>query len=341
MFLEKDKEMEELHMIEHVLQTLPQVIIDGLALGAVYAIVALGYTMVYGILELINFAHGEIFMTGAFVGTALLLSFSAFGWLSSMPMLLALLLVLVATSVVTGLLGMGIERIAYRPLRNAPKLITLITAIGISFLLQDFVRFITELKKGNYILTGPSLFTEQVNISASSIWSGFHDASVKSSFFIVLVTAVVMMVTLDFFVNKTKWGMAMRAVAQDRETAALMSVNVNKVIALTFFIGSALGGATGVLFAIQYGTIDPYIGFILGLKAFTAAVLGGIGNIRGAMFGGIVLGLLEMFAAANLPIVSDGILGAEYKDVFAFSILIIVLIFKPEGLFGKVSVEKV
>ncbi|MCQ5365197.1 branched-chain amino acid ABC transporter permease [Anoxybacillus salavatliensis] len=328
-------------MIEHVLQTLPQVIIDGLALGAVYAIVALGYTMVYGILELINFAHGEIFMTGAFIGTALLLSFSAFGWLSSMPMLLALLLVLVATSIVTGLLGMGIERIAYRPLRNAPKLITLITAIGISFLLQDFVRFITELKKGNYILTGPSLFTEQVNISASSIWSGFHDASVKSSFFIVLVTAVVMMVTLDFFVNKTKWGMAMRAVAQDRETAALMSVNVNKVIALTFFIGSALGGATGVLFAIQYGTIDPYIGFILGLKAFTAAVLGGIGNIRGAMFGGIVLGLLEMFAAANLPIVSDGILGAEYKDVFAFSILIIVLIFKPEGLFGKVSVEKV
>ncbi|GAC90075.1 inner-membrane translocator [Anoxybacillus flavithermus NBRC 109594] len=333
--------MEEQHMVEHVLQTLPQVVIDGLALGAVYAIVALGYTMVYGILELINFAHGEIFMTGAFVGTAILLSFSAFGWLSSMPILLALLLVLVATSITTGLLGMGIERVAYRPLRNAPKLITLITAIGISFLLQDFVRFVTELKKGNYILTGPSLFTEQVSISASSIWSGFHDASVKSSFFIVLVTAVIMMVTLDFFVNKTKWGMAMRAVAQDRETAALMSVNVNKVIALTFFIGSALGGATGVLFAIQYGTIDPYIGFILGLKAFTAAVLGGIGNIRGAMFGGIVLGLLEMFAAANLPIVSNGILGAEYKDVFAFSILIIVLIFKPEGLFGKVSVEKV
>lgn len=328
-------------MIEHVLQTLPQVVIDGLALGAVYAIVALGYTMVYGILELINFAHGEIFMTGAFIGTALLLSFSAFGWLASMPMIVSLLLVLVVTSLATGLLGMGIERVAYRPLRSAPKLITLITAIGISFLLQDFVRFITELKKGNYILTGPSLFSGQVNISASSIWSGFHDASVKSSFFIVLVVAIIMMVTLDFFVNKTKWGMAMRAVAQDRETAALMSVNVNKVIALTFFIGSALGGATGVLFAIQYGTIDPYIGFILGLKAFTAAVLGGIGNIRGAMFGGIVLGLLEMFAAANLPVVSHGVLGAEYKDVFAFSILIIVLIFKPEGLFGKVSVEKV
>lgn len=328
-------------MINEVLHTLPQVLIDGLTLGAVYAIVALGYTMVYGILELINFAHGEIFMTGAFVGTAILLTFAGFGWLASMPALVALVLVLVVTSVVTGLLGMGIERVAYRPLRNAPKLITLITAIGVSFLLQDIVRFIAELKNGNYILTGPSLFSGQIGIKASSISSIFSDASVKSSFFIVLIVAVIMMVTLDFFVNKTKWGMAMRAVAQDRETAALMSVNVNKVIALTFFIGSALGGATGVLFAIQYGTIDPYIGFILGLKAFTAAVLGGIGNIRGAMFGGILIGIMEMFAAANLPVISHGVLGAEYKDVFAFAILIIVLIFKPEGLFGKVSVEKV
>jgi branched-chain amino acid transport system permease protein len=135
--------------------------------------------------------------------------------------------------------------------------------------------------------------------------------------------------------------MAMRAVAQDRETAALMTVNVNRVIGITFFVGSALGGATGVLFAIQYGTIDPYIGFILGLKAFTAAVLGGIGNIRGAMFGGILIGLLEMFAAANLTIITNGVFGAEYKDVFAFSILILVLIFKPEGLFGKAVTEKV
>ncbi|ANB59016.1 branched-chain amino acid transport system / permease component family protein [Anoxybacillus sp. B7M1] len=328
-------------MIEQVLHTLPQVLIDGLALGAVYAIVALGYTMVYGILELINFAHGEIFMTGAFVGTAILLTFSGLGWITSMPAIITLVLVLIVTSVLTGLLGMGIERVAYRPLRNAPKLITLITAIGISFLLQDLVRFITELKNGNYILTGPNLFNKQIGIEASSILSVFNDASVKSSFFIVLGVAIVMMITLDFFVNRTKWGMAMRAVAQDRETAALMTVNVNKVIALTFFIGSALGGATGVLFAVQYGTIDPYIGFILGLKAFTAAVLGGIGNIRGAMFGGILIGLLEMFAAANLPIVSHGVLGAEYKDVFAFAILIIVLIFKPEGLFGKVTVEKV
>ena len=149
------------------------------------------------------------------------------------------------------------------------------------------------------------------------------------------------MVGLDFFVNKTKWGMAMRAVAQDRDTASLMSINVNKVISVTFFVGSALGGATGVLFAVQYGTIDPYIGFILGLKAFTAAVLGGIGNIRGAMLGGMLIGLIEMFTAANLSVITGGVMGAEYKDVVAFGILIIVLIFKPEGLFGKAVAEKV
>ncbi len=328
-------------MLAEILHTLPQVLIDGLTLGAVYAIVALGYTMVYGILELINFAHGEIFMTGAFIGVALLLTISGLGWFAVMPALLALIMVLIVSSVLTGFLGMGIERVAYRPLRNAPKLITLITAIGISFLLQDLIRFITELKRGNYILTGPDLFTDRITIQASSLFSGFNDASFKQSFLIVIVIAVIMMVALDIFVNRTKWGTAMRAVAQDRETAALMGVNVNKVIGLTFFVGSALGGATGVLFAIQYGTIDPYIGFILGLKAFTAAVLGGIGNIRGAMFGGMLLGLLEMFAAANLTLLTNGVFGAEYKDVFAFAILILVLVFKPEGIFGKVVTEKV
>ncbi|MDF2947083.1 MAG: transporter permease [Bacillales bacterium] len=328
-------------MIEHIISTLPQVLIDGLALGAVYAIIALGYTMVYGILELINFAHGEIFMTGAFIGTALFITLSGLGFLAVMPALLALLLVLIVTSILTGFLGVGIERVAYRPLRKAPKLITLISAIGVSFLLQDLVRFITELKKGNYILTGPSLFTEQISIKASSILSSFADAQIKSSTIILVVTAIVMMIGLDYFVNRTKWGMAMRAVAQDRDTASLMSINVNKVISLTFFLGSALGGATGVLFAVQYGTIDPYIGFILGLKAFTAAVLGGIGNIRGAMVGGLVLGLIEMFAAANLSVITSNVFTAEYKDVFAFIILIIVLIYKPEGIFGKAVAEKV
>lgn len=328
-------------MLAEILQSLPQVLVDGLALGAIYAVIALGYTMVYGILELINFAHGEIFMTGAFIGVAMLILMTGMGWLAAMPAILALILVLIVTSILTGFMGVGIERMAYRPLRNSPKLITLISAIGVSFLLQDLVRFITEYKRGNYILTGPSMFNEQFSIKFSSISSSFSDAFFKTSTLILVVAVVIMMVGLDFFVNKTKWGMAMRAVAQDRETASLMSINVNKVISLTFFIGSALGGATGVLFAVQYGTIDPYIGFILGLKAFTAAVLGGIGNIRGAMAGGLMLGLLEMFAAANLQLLTGGIFGAEYKDVFAFAILIVVLIFKPEGLFGKAVTEKV
>ena len=327
-------------MVE-IIQTLPQVLIDGLTLGAVYAVIAIGYTMVYGILELINFAHGEVFMTGAFIGTALLFLFGGIGFLAGMPLLITLIIILVITSVLTGLLGMGIERVAYRPLRNAPKLITLITAIGVSFLLQDIVRFIAEVKHGNYIVTGPSIFTHQIKLNASELLPQFNNASFKSSFLVVFIIAVVLMIALDFFVNRTKWGMAMRAVAQDRETASLMSINVNKVISITFFVGSALGGATGVLFAIQYGTIDPYIGFILGIKAFTAAILGGIGNIRGAMVGGMILGLLEMFAAANLSSLTSGFFGAEYKDVFAFIILIIVLIFKPEGLFGKAIVEKV
>ncbi|MER2106848.1 MAG: branched-chain amino acid ABC transporter permease [Solibacillus sp.] len=328
-------------MILEILQSLPQVLIDGLALGAVYAVVALGYTMVYGILQLINFAHGEIFMSGAFIGTAVCTLLMGMSFFTAIPQILLLLVVLIVTACLTGLMGMGIERVAYRPLRNSPRLIPLITAIGISFILQDLVRFIAELTTGRYIVTGPSLFSDQVVLSFSSIWSNFNDVMFKQSFIIVIVMAIVMMIALDFFVNKTKWGIAMRAVASDRETASLMSINVNKIISLTFFIGSALGGATGVLFMIQYGTIDPFIGFILGMKAFIAAVLGGIGNIRGAMLGGLLLGVLEMFAASNLGLITGGVIGAEYKDVFAFAILILVLIFKPEGLLGKPVAEKV
>ncbi|PAD36244.1 branched-chain amino acid ABC transporter permease [Terribacillus saccharophilus] len=319
-------------MMTQVWDTLPQVLIDGLTLGAIYAIIALGYTMVYGILELINFAHGEIFMAGAFIGTAVLIGLTGLGWVAVMPAIFILLLVLVITGGLTGMLGMGIERLAYRPLRKASKLITLITAIGVSFLLQDIVRFITETQQNNYIVNTPSLFPGSLSISGLNI---------RYSFLVVIIVAILMMVALEFFVNRTKWGLAMRAVAQDQDTASLMSVNVNKVISVTFFVGSALGGATGVLFAIHYGTIDPYIGFILGLKAFTAAVLGGIGNIRGAMAGGMLLGLLEMFAAANLSAITAGLLSSEYKDVFAFAILILVLIFRPEGLFGRAAIEKV
>ncbi len=328
-------------MLSSIIQTLPQVLLDGLTLGAVYALVALGYTMVYGILELINFAHGEIFMTGAFVGTSVLFVFNSLGWLHSMPGWAAYMLILAIAMLFTGVMGVGIERVAYRRLRKAPKLISLISAIGVSFVLQDLVRFIAELKTGNYIITGISLYDQNLKLKTSLISASFGDAFLKVNTIIMFIVAVLLMVGLDFFVKRTRWGVAIRAVAQDRETASLMSINVNKVIMLTFFIGSALGGATGVLFAQQYGTIDPYIGYILGLKAFTAAVLGGIGNIRGAMFGGLVIGLLEMFSAANLGTITHGMFGAEYKDVFAFMILIVVLVFKPEGLFGKAVKEKV
>jgi len=315
-----------------LLSILPQVIVDGLTLGFMYAVVALGYTMVYGILEFINFAHGEIFMVGAFVGTEVLLIMDAMGSLEGMNPFLALILILVVTMVATGALGVGIERVAYRPLRGAPRLVPLISAIGVSFLLQDLVRFTEAIARNEFYLNSPILFRGSIDLGI---------ASIPQKALIVIVIAIVMMIALTLFVNKTKWGIAMRAVAQDQSTASLMTINVDKVIMLTFLIGSSLGGATGVLFAQNYGTIDPYIGFILGLKAFTAAVLGGIGNIRGAMVGGVLLGLLESLSGAYLGPLTGGAFGAEYKDVFAFSILILVLLFKPEGLFGEAVKEKV
>ncbi|GJM76295.1 hypothetical protein HMSSN036_85110 [Paenibacillus macerans] len=229
--------------MDTILQTLPQVLVDGLTLGAVYAVVAIGYTMVYGILEFINFAHGEIFMTGAFVGTAVLLGMGSAGWLGALPAGLAYFLILATAMVFTGVMGIGIERVAYRPLRNAPKLISLISAIGVSFLLQDIVRFIADVRTGNFVVTGISLYGDNLILGASSLWAGFNDAFLKTNTIIVVAVAVVLMIGLDLFVNRTKWGKAMRAVAQDRETAALMSINVNKVIALTFLSAPRLAAA--------------------------------------------------------------------------------------------------
>lgn len=319
---------------DQLLAMLPQVLIDGLTLGFLYAVVAIGYTMVYGILELINFAHGEIFMVGAFIGTETLLLLNYFGILEGLNPFVALLIALVVASLFSGGLGLTVERIAYRPLRNSPRLIILISAIGVSFLLQDIVRFSEGLGRNAFYLTTPQLFSGRIEIFSTGIV-----LPIKS--LIVISAALLMMVTLTYFVQRTKWGIAMRAVAQDKPTSSLMSINVNKVIAITFFIGSSLGGATGVLYAQQYGVIDPYIGFLIGLKAFTAAVLGGIGNIQGAMVGGVLLGLLESVGAAYMgPLTGDAIT-AEYKDVFAFTILIVVLLFKPEGLLGKAVKEKV
>lgn len=311
----------------------PQVFIDGLTLGFLYAIVALGYTMVYGILELINFAHGEVFMVGAFIGTESLLLLEHFGVLSGLNPFIGLLVAIIIAGLISGLLGITIERVAYRPLRNSPRLILFISAIGISFLLQDGVRFTEGLTRNIFYLPVPQLFSGSIRIS-ENIFLSYKTL-------IIIALAVIMMVGLQYFVNKTKWGISMRAVAQDQTTASLMAINVNKVIALTFFIGSSLGGATGVLYAQQYGVIDPYIGFMIGLKAFIAAVLGGIGNIKGAMLGGILLGLFESFGAAYMGPLTGNAIGAEYKDVFAFTILIIVLLFKPEGIIGQVTKEKV
>jgi len=289
--------------------------------------------MVYGVLELINFAHSEIFMVGAFAGTETLLYLQAQGYLVSMPAPVALLLALIAAMIISGTLGVFIERIAYRPLREAPRLVPLISAIGVSFFLQDAVRLIEGLWKNAFYITAPSLFTATIAITANL------RLPVKS--FVVILVAVVMMLGLQLFVTRSKWGKAIRAVAQDRDTSALMSINVNKVIGLTFFIGAGLGGCAGTLFATQYSLINPYVGFILGIKAFTAAVLGGIGSIPGAMVGGILLGVLEAVGAASIGIVTNGAMGAEYKDVFAFVILILVLILKPSGLLGEEVREKV
>ncbi len=319
--------------MEQFLQILPQCLLDGLTLGMVYAIVALGYTMVYGVLELINFAHSEIFMVGAFAGTEVLLYLQTYGYLTGMPAPVALLLALLVAMALSGGLGVMMERIAYRPLREAPRLVPLISAIGVSFFLQDAVRLVEGLWKNAFYLTAPSIFPTSIEISTNL------RLPVKSA--VVMLAAVTMMLGLHLFVTRTKWGKAIRAVAQDRDTSSLMSINVNRVISLTFFIGAALGGAAGTLFATQYSLINPYVGFILGIKAFTAAVLGGIGSIPGAMAGGILLGVLESLGAAGIGIATNGAMGAEYKDVFAFLILIFVLILKPSGLFGEETREKI
>jgi branched-chain amino acid transport system permease protein len=312
----------------------PQVLLDGLILGFMYALIALGYTMVYGVLEFINFAHSEIFIVGAFVGVEILLSLQSAGLLERLPWVLVLLAILLAGMVISGVLAVTIERVAYRPLRGAPRLIPLISAIGVSFFLQDAVRLIESIWRNAFNLVYPTMdvLNERFELTSTI------DISVKS--LVVIAAALLVLWGLHALVNRTKIGTAIRAVAEDQAAASLMGINVNRIISLTFLIGGAMGGAAGVLFGVQYGLINPYTGFIPGLKAFTAAVLGGIGNIPGAMMGGLVLGLLEAFAASYLSLLTGGAFGAEYKDIFAFSILILILIFRPKGLLGEVVRER-
>jgi branched-chain amino acid transport system permease protein len=312
----------------------PQVLLDGLILGFMYALIALGYTMVYGVLEFINFAHSEIFILGAFVGVEILLSMKSAGLLDVLPWVLVLLLALAAGMLASGLAAVAVERVAYRPLRHAPRLIPLISAIGVSFFLQDLIRLFESIWRNSFNLVYPTMdaLNQRFELTPTI------DVSVKS--LVVIVAALLMLWALYVVVNRTKIGTAIRAVAEDQAAASLMGINVNRMISLTFLIGGAMGGAAGVLFGVQYGLINPYTGFIPGLKAFTAAVLGGIGNIPGAMMGGLVLGLLEAFAASYLSLLTGGAFGAEYKDIFAFSILILILIFRPKGLLGEVVRER-
>jgi branched-chain amino acid transport system permease protein len=235
---------------------------------------------------------------------------------------------------VSGLLAVTVERVAYRPLRHAPRLIPLISAIGVSFFLQDFIRLIESLWRNAFNLVYPSIEALDHRFEITTR----VDVSVKS--LVVIAAALGMLGILHLVVHRTKVGTAMRAVAEDQTAASLMGVNINFIISLTFLIGGAMGGAAGVLFGIQYGLINPYSGFIPGIKAFTAAVLGGIGNIPGAMLGGLVLGFLEALAASYLSTLTGGAFGAEYKDIFAFSVLILILIFRPRGLLGEVVRER-
>ena len=306
-----------------------QVVVDGVVLGFMYALIALGYTMVYGVLEFINFAHSEIFVLGAFVGAELLLGLESAGALAVLPPALVILMVVFAGMLASGLAAAALERVAYRPLRGAPRLVPLISAIGASFFLQDLIRLVESLWRNTFYLNYPTLDILDENIPLG----GAVEVPLKSV--LVVATALAMLLCLYLFVNKTRLGTAIRAVAQDPDAAALMGIPVNRIISLTFFVGGAMGGAAGVLFGLHYSLINPYSGFGPGLKAFTAAVLGGIGNIPGAVLGGLVLGLMEAFAASYLALVTDGAFGAEYKDVFAFAVLILILIFRPKGLLGE------
>jgi branched-chain amino acid transport system permease protein len=327
-------------------------LVFGLAQGSIYALIALGYTLVYGILLMINFAHGEIFMSGAYIGFFTITAMQNTGLLETQP-LLALLLTMLSGVIASVVVAVTLERIAYRPLRNAPRLVPLITAIGASIALQQlFLRLFGASTRRYpdvhwYVL--PNLFPGQEcsTVNGAEVCRGIdliggrYDVNVLGMnlrilpiHFVVFFIAIVFMSMLWFYVQRTKTGKAMRAVAEDKSTAALMGINVDRVIVTTFVLGAALAGAGGVLFALYNQQVSPFIGFIPGLKAFTAAVLGGIGNIPGAAFGGLFLGIIESVAPSLLG------LSQQLKDVIAFGMLVLVLIFRPTGLFGEVLASK-
>ncbi|HEY5789645.1 MAG TPA: branched-chain amino acid ABC transporter permease LivH [Gammaproteobacteria bacterium] len=299
-----------------------QQLINGVTLGMIYGLIAIGYTMVYGIIGMINFAHGEIFMIGAFISiiTFLTVSLLGLGWIP-----LALLVVLLATMLLTAVYGWALERVAYRPLRNSPRLAALITAIGMSIFLQNYVQLLqgARVKPLQPVITGGMRFLED----------GLFTVTFSYLQVLIIVLTFVLMLVFTWVINRTALGRAQRACQQDLGMAALVGINVDRTISLTFVMGAMLASVAGLMFLLNYGVIDFYIGFLAGVKAFTAAVLGGIGSIPGAMLGGLLIGMIEAFWSAYFTV--------EYKDVAAFSILVLVLIFRPTGLLGKPDVEKV
>lgn len=312
-----------------------QELIVGLGTGAIYALIALGYTMVYGIIELINFAHGDIFMMGTFAAISImnLMGITATSHPTGWTLISVMLVSCLGAMLFCAVLGVVIERVAYRPLRNAPRLAPLISAIGVSLVLEN----VGLLWKGINFVSFPQILAQQDYYVGPIIITNVN--------ILVIVVALVLMVALQWMVSRTRIGRAMRAVAQDREAAALMGVNVDRIIAITFFIGAALAGAAGFIYGLQYGSSIFYIGFQLGLIAFTAAVLGGIGNLVGAMLGGVLIGIVDSLASL-IPDSNQGGIGlphggAAWHEAIIFAILILILVFRPSGLLGQQVPEKV
>jgi branched-chain amino acid transport system permease protein len=301
------------------METFIQQIINGLVLGSMYALVALGYTMVYGIINLINFAHGEVLMVGALVSWTVVTLMAGLG----LPGWLLLLISLIAAIVVCTTLNYTIEKIAYRPLRSAPRLAPLITAMGMSLLLQTLAMIIWKPTVKSYPILLPS---EPFHIGG---------AVINTVQILILVSTAVTLASLMWLVNRTKLGRAMRATAENPRVAGLMGVRPDTVISATFIIGAALAALAGVMYAANYGSVQHTMGFMPGLKAFTAAVFGGIGNLAGAMVGGVLLGLIEALGAGYIGDLTGGVLGSHYQDIFAFIVLILVLTLRPQGLMGE------
>jgi branched-chain amino acid transport system permease protein len=301
-----------------------QQIVNGLVLGSIYALVALGYTMVYGILGLINFAHGDITMIGALVSLTVIQLLAAAG----VPAPVILVLAGGTAVLVCAILGLSIERIAYRPLRRAPRLAPLITAIGVSILLQ----YSAALIWGKQYISLPQIIEPvQFNIFGAQL------TSLQAAIFLLACT---IMAGLLWFIKTSRMGRAMRATEQNPDVAGLMGVNTNSVIAFTFVLGSAIGAIAGLMVVLYYGLGHYFMGFMLGLKAFTAAVLGGIGNVGGAVLGGLLLGVIESLAAGYIGDLTGGVLGSNYRDIFAFLVLVLVLVLRPSGLLGQASGER-